>query len=91
MISRSLMITSENAPSIRRSAVSTLPPLLRLREQVQDDLAIDGGLENGAALQFVAQHGGVDEIAVVRDRDLAAGAIDHERLRVLQVLEPVVE
>ena len=27
---------------------------------------------------------GVDQVAVVRDRDLAAEAIDHERLRVFQ-------
>ena len=43
----------------------------------------DGGLENGTfAFKLVAQDIGVDQVAVVRDRDLAAEAIDHERLRV---------
>ena len=52
---------------------------------MQDDLAVDGGLENRAfALEFVAEHGGVDQVAVVSDRDLAAEAIDHKRLRILQ-------
>ena len=84
MISRSLMIRSENAPSIRRSAASTLAAVVeRLREQMQNDFAVGRGLENRAfAFQLVAQDGGVDQVAVVRDRDLAADAIDHERLRV---------
>ena len=80
------MMMSENAPSIRRSALSDAAAVIGwLREQVQDDFAVGGGLENGAfAFEFVAQDIGVDQIAVVRDRDLAAHAIDHERLRVLQ-------
>ena len=35
-------------------------------------------------LQLIAQHGGINQIAVVRDRDLAAETIDHERLRIFQ-------
>ena len=59
---------------------------MRLGEQMEDDLAVDGGLENGAALlEFVAQQGGVDEVAVVPDGELAAAAIGHERLGVLDV------
>ena len=50
---------------------------------MQNDLAVGGGLENRAfALQLVAQDIGVDQVAVVRDRHLAADAIDHERLRI---------
>ena len=57
------------------SAARPSTPLVavRLREQVQDDLAVHRGLENRAALlQFVAQHRGVDQIAIVADRDLPA-------------------
>ena len=57
----------------------------RLREQMQDDFAIDGGLENRAArFEFVAELGGVSEIAVVRDGDLAALAIHRERLGIAE-------
>ena len=57
----------------------------RLGEKVQNDFAVGRGLENGAfAFQFVAQDIGVDQVAVVRDRDLAAETIDHERLRIFQ-------
>lgn len=57
-----------------------------LREQVENDLAIDGRLENGAVLfEFVAQEGGVDQVAIVADGKLAARAIHHERLRVFDV------
>ena len=52
---------------------------------MRDDFAVGGRLKNGTfALQLIAQDGGVDQIAVVRDRDLAAETIDHERLRVFQ-------
>ena len=30
------------------------------------------------------KHVGIDQVAIMSDRDLAADAIDHERLRVLQ-------
>ena len=41
----------------------------RLRHEVEDDFAIDRGLEDGAlGLEIVAQQVGVDEIAVVADR-----------------------
>ena len=47
-----------------------------LGHEVEDDLAIDGGLENGAlGLELVAQHGGIGEVAIVGDGDLAPGAI----------------
>ena len=57
----------------------------RTRQQMQNDFAIGGSLENGTfAFQFVAQQIGVNQIAVVRDCHLPAHAIDHERLRILQ-------
>ena len=56
----------------------------RLREQVKDDFAVDGGLEDGAfGFEFLPQLRGIDEVAVVTDRDLAAASIHNERLRVL--------
>ena len=59
---------------------------VRVRHQVEDDLAIDGGLENGALLlQLVAHGGGVDQVAVVADGDLPARGIGDERLRVGQI------
>ena len=40
---------------------------------MEEDFAVVGGLEDGAVgFEFVAQHVGVDEVAVVRDGDLAA-------------------
>ncbi len=86
MISRSLMMMSENAPSIRRSAVEDVAAIVgRLGEQMKDDLAIRGRLEDRAlALEFVAQDAGVDQVAVMRDGELPAEAIDHEGLRILQ-------
>ena len=45
---------------------------LGAREQVQDDFAVAGRVEDGAvALQFAAQLGGVDQVAVVRERQRA--------------------
>jgi len=53
------------------------------RYQVHDDFGIAGGLENRAAvLEAAAQFGGVSEIAVVRQRQLAFIAIDDDGLRV---------
>ena len=80
------MMMSENAPSIRRSTLRDAAAVLgRLRQQMRNDFAVGGGLENGTfALELVAQHIGIDQIAIVRDRDLPADAIDHERLRVFQ-------
>ena len=65
----------------------------RLREQVQDDLAIDRRLENRAALlEFIAQHAGVDEIAVVPDRRSGRDAYwTISGCALTSVLEPVVE
>ena len=78
------MMTSEKAPSMRRSALKDAAAVaVGLRQQVQDDFAVDGGLKNGALrFEFVPQDGGVDEVAVVGDGDLAARAIDDERLGV---------
>src|SRR5438105_5519639 len=51
---------------------------------MQNDLAVGGGLENRTfALELVAQNVRVNQITVVPNRHLAADAIDHERLRVL--------
>ena len=38
-----------------------------------------------ALLEFFAQEGGVDEVAVVADGNLAARGIDHERLRIREI------
>ena len=52
---------------------------------MQDDLAVNGGLEDGTfGFQFVAQEVGIDQIAVMPDGDLAAHAIGHDRLRIFQ-------
>lgn len=57
--------------------------IMRARHEMKNDLAIDGGLENGALIfEFRAEAGGVCEVAVVADGDLAAGAIDDKRLGV---------
>jgi hypothetical protein len=62
------------------------PPSSRLREHHDDDFAVHGRLENEAAgFQLVAELGGVGEIAVVGDGDLAAHAIHRERLGVAHV------
>ena len=57
----------------------------RLGHEVEDDLAVDRGLEDGAlGFQFVAQEVGVDQVAVVADGDLAARAIDDDGLGVFE-------
>src|SRR6266571_331882 len=59
--------------------------LLRARDQVQDDLRVAGGAEDGALLlETVADGRGVDQVAVVGDPDLSLARFDHERLGVLQ-------
>src|SRR5207253_9728248 len=56
---------------------------LWLGHQMKNDLAIDGSLENGAAgLEFITQMGRIGDVAIMSDGDLAARAIDGERLRV---------
>src|SRR4029077_12613924 len=56
---------------------------------MQDDFAIRSGLENRAfAFEFIAQEIGIDQVPVVGDGELAAHAIDHERLRVLDRARP---
>ena len=53
---------------------------------MQDDFSIAAGLEDRSiADQLVAQLEGVDEVAVVSNGDLAMGAVDEERLRVLEL------
>jgi hypothetical protein len=57
-----------------------------LGEQVQDDLAVHGGLENGApGFELIAQAGGVGQVAVVGDGDLATRAVHGEGLGVFQL------
>jgi hypothetical protein len=51
---------------------------------VEDDLAVHRRLKNASLrLQLLAQEGGVGQVAVVRDGNLALRAIDRQRLRVL--------
>ena len=58
----------------------------RARVQVQDDFGVAAGLKNrSVADELVAQLERVDEVAVVADGDLAVGAVDEERLRVLEL------
>jgi hypothetical protein len=78
------MMRRENAPSIRRNALKTLPPFSDgCARRCKNNLAIGGGLKNGTfALELVAQNVGINQIAVVRDGHLAAHAIDHEGLRI---------
>ena len=58
----------------------------KLRHQVQDDLAINRRLKNGAlGFEFFAQLRGVGEVAIVGDGDLAPRAIDRQRLCISQV------
>ena len=57
-----------------------------LGQQVEDDFAIDRGLKNRAlGLEFLAELGGIDEVAIVADGELAAGGADHKRLGVFDV------
>ena len=55
----------------------------RLREEVEDDLAVHRRLKNGALrFEFGAEQVRVHEVAIVPDGDLAARAVHHERLRI---------
>ena len=57
----------------------------RGRDQMQNDLGIDGGLEDRAArLQLDAKLFGIDQVAVVRDRERTVGVFGEQRLSVLQ-------
>ena len=59
---------------------------VRLRQQVQNDLTVNTRLEDRAlGLEFLTELGSVGQVTVVRDGNLAAGAIDRERLGVAQV------
>ncbi len=70
-------------PAHRLDEIVRVSVQARLRHQMQDDLAIDRRLKNGAlGLQLLAQLRRVGQVAVVRDGDLAFGAIDGERLRI---------
>src|SRR6185436_5580430 len=56
---------------------------LRPRKQVHHDFAVVAGLEDGAfADQRVTQLAGVDQVAVVPERQLAVRAVDDDRLGV---------
>ena len=51
---------------------------------MQNNFAIGGSLKNGApSFEFIAQDVGINQVSVMRDSHLAAYAIDHERLRIL--------
>ena len=57
----------------------------RVRDEVEDDFGIARCLEDRAAIfEVLAQLGGVRNIAVVRDRNLAFVAGDGKRLRVAE-------
>src|SRR5260370_18884595 len=53
---------------------------LRAGDEMDDDLGVAVGLEDGAAmLELAAPVGGVGQIAIVADADFALFAIDHDR------------
>ena len=57
-----------------------------LGEHHDDDLAVHGGLEDEAAVfEFFAEDGGVGQIAVMGDGDLAAGAVHGKGLGIPEV------
>ena len=57
-----------------------------LREEMQNHLAIDGGLKNRATLLKVFPEGGsVDKVPIVRNRDLTPRGVDHKGLSVHEV------
>ena len=59
--------------------------LARARDQVHDDFGVAGGLEDRSGLlQLRANFEGVDDVAVVRQGDLALVALHHDGLRVQQ-------
>ena len=80
-----VIITRENAPSIRRRRRTRLPAalFLGLRDQMHDHFSVAGGLEDGS-LRFkaLADFIGVDQVAVMRQSNHALVAIDHDGLRV---------
>lgn len=66
--------------------IVVLPAEGWLRHEVQDDFTIDAGLEDRAVgFEFFAELRGIGKISVMRDGDLAFGAIDRERLGVAQM------
>ena len=80
--------TSDQAPSIWRMRFDEAldhAPLLRARQEMQDDLGIGGRGEDGAGLdQLLAQRQRVGEIAVVGDGEAAGIDVGIERLHVLE-------
>ena len=71
----------ECSSQLAERADRTAHRVVGLGQKMQDDLAVDRGLEDRAThLQFRAKGGCVDEVSVVGDRDLAARGVDHEGL-----------
>ena len=61
-------------------------------EHLGDDLGVAAGREHDAlVLELVAEDGGVDDVAVVAERELAVGAADANGCALSRRLEPVVE
>ena len=57
----------------------------RTRDEVADDLAVDGCLENGAALfELAADFNGVGQVAVVRNSERTLDITHNKRLRIFQ-------
>ncbi len=81
-----VIITMEKAPSTSESASamqSTRVLLVAVGDELDDDLGVGGGGEDGAvALQAFARGAEVDEVAVVGDGDKALGGLDGDGLRV---------
>jgi hypothetical protein len=79
--------TSANAPRTWRAAsISASAGLVgRQRHQVQEDLGVERGLEDRARrLEPARTAAAFDEVAVVREREVATAIDDVKRLRVLE-------
>ena len=83
-----VIITMEKAPSTCESESAMAVDQragVRVRDELDDDLGVGGGLEVGAvALQPRAHVAEVDQVAVVRDGDEALGGLDADGLRIQQ-------
>ena len=75
------------ADLVQRVDDAILDPLLPgAGDQMDDDLGVHRGLEDGAGdLELPLEFVGVHEVAVVGDRDGAGFEVDHQRLGVLQL------
>ena len=85
MTSRSLMMIRRRPLPAAAARSAGVPPFAMAGRGDAAYFTVGRGLENRAfPLELVAQERRVDQIAVVRNRDLPAKTIDHEGWRVFQ-------